>query len=272
MLGVEAIPAIVYIIFVLKVPNSPRWLILFKGDDKKAKEILKQIYSGSEISEKIRQIKESAKIKKGSIFSGKFNFQISLAFLIAFFNQLSGINFVLYYAPEILQSAGIAANDSLMSSVSIGFINLIFTMFGLRLIDKYGRRYLMKIGSVGYVISLLSIGVCFVYSLNSYLLLALILIFIASHAIGQGTVIWVFISEIFPNSVRAKGQSLGTATHWIFAAIITALTPYVIDLLGNNPGMIFYFFGFMMILQLVFVLKMMPETKGISLEEMKFRN
>jgi len=271
MLGVEAIPAIVYIIFVLKVPNSPRWLILFKGDDKKAKEILKQIYSGSEISEKIRQIKESAKIKKGSIFSGKFNFQISLAFLIAFFNQLSGINFVLYYAPEILQSAGLAANDSLMSSVSIGFINLIFTMFGLRLIDKYGRRYLMKIGSVGYVISLLSIGVCFVYSLNSYLLLALILIFIASHAIGQGTVIWVFISEIFPNSVRAKGQSLGTATHWIFAAIITALTPYVIDLLGNNPGMIFYFFGFMMILQLVFVLKMMPETKGISLEEMKFR-
>ena len=145
-------------------------------------------------------------------------------------------------------------------------------MFGLRLIDMYGRRFLMKIGSVGYIISLISIGICFIYSLNSYLLLAFILIFIASHAIGQGTVIWVFISEIFPNSVRAKGQSFGTATHWIFAAIITAITPFVIGILGNNPGMIFYFFGFMMIFQLIFVLKMMPETKGISLEEMKFNS
>ena len=272
MLGVEAIPAIFYILFVLKVPNSPRWLILFKGEDKKAEEILRQIYPESEIKRRIKQIKDSAENKKDSIFSGLFNFQISLAFLIAFFNQLSGINFVLYYAPEILQSAGLAASDSLMSSVSIGFVNLIFTMIGLRLIDKFGRRYLMKIGSIGYIISLISIGICFIYSLNSYVLLAFILIFIASHAIGQGTVIWVFISEIFPNSVRAKGQSLGTATHWIFAALITALTTYVINMLGNNPGMIFYFFGFMMILQLVFVLKMMPETKGISLEEMKFNS
>ena len=270
MLGVEAIPAIFYILFVLKVPNSPRWLILFKGEDKKAEKILKQIYPESEIKRRIKQIKDSAENKKGSIFSGLYNFQISLAFLIAFFNQLSGINFVLYYAPEILQSAGLAASDSLMSSVSIGFVNLVFTMFGLRLIDKFGRRYLMKIGSIGYIISLISIGFCFIYSFNSYLLLAFILIFIASHAIGQGTVIWVFISEIFPNSVRAKGQSLGTATHWVFAALITALTPSVINMLGNNPGMIFYFFGFMMILQLIFVLRMMPETKGISLEDMKF--
>jgi len=272
MLGIEAIPAIFYILFVIKVPNSPRWLILFKGDEKKAKEILRQIYPDSEISKRIKQIKNSVENKTSSIFSGLFNFQISLAFLIAFFNQLSGINFVLYYAPEILQSAGLAASDSLMSSVSIGFVNLIFTMFGLRLIDKYGRRYLMKIGSIGYIISLISIGVCFIYSLNSYVLLTFILIFIASHAIGQGTVIWVFISEIFPNSIRAKGQSLGTATHWIFAALITSLTPYVINILGNNPGLIFYFFGFMMILQLVFVLRMMPETKGISLEEMKFNS
>ena len=223
MLGIEAIPAIFYILFVIKVPNSPRWLILFKGDEKKAKEILKQIYPDSEISMRIKQIKNSVVNETSSIFSGLFNFQISLAFLIAFFNQLSGINFVLYYAPEILQSAGLAASDSLMSSVSIGFVNLIFTMFGLRLIDKYGRRYLMKIGSIGYIISLISIGVCFIYSLNSYVLLTFILIFIASHAIGQGTVIWVFISEIFPNSVRAKGQSLGTATHWIFAALILSL-------------------------------------------------
>jgi len=235
MLGIEAIPAIFYILFVIKVPNSPRWLILFKGDEKKAKEILRQIYPDSEISKRIKQIKNSVENKTSSIFSGLFNFQISLAFLIAFFNQLSGINFVLYYAPEILQSAGLAASDSLMSSVSIGFVNLIFTMFGLRLIDKYGRRYLMKIGSIGYIISLISIGVCFIYSLNSYVLLTFILIFIASHAIGQGTVIWVFISEIFPNSVRAKGQSLGTATHWIFAALITALTPYP-EVIVEIPG------------------------------------
>ena len=169
MLGIEAIPAIFYILFVIKVPNSPRWLILFKGDEKKAKEILRQIYPDSEISKRIKQIKNSVENKTSSIFSGLFNFQISLAFLIAFFNQLSGINFVLYYAPEILQSAGLAASDSLMSSVSIGFVNLIFTMFGLRLIDKYGRRYLMKIGSIGYIISLISIGVCFIYSLNSFL-------------------------------------------------------------------------------------------------------
>ena len=130
----------------------------------------------------------------------------------------------------------------------------------------------MKIGSIGYIISLISIGFCFIYSLNSYVLLIFILIFIASHAIGQGTVIWVFISEIFPNSVRAIGQSIGTETHWVFAALMTAITPYVINILNNNPGMIFYFFGFMMILQLVFVLKMMPETKGISLEEMKFNS
>ncbi len=272
MLGIEAVPALIYILFVLRVPNSPRWLILFRGDELKAKEILLQIYPESEISDRVAQIKNSVEKKSSSIFSGAFNFQISLAFFIAFFNQLSGINFVLYYAPEILQSAGLAASDSLISSVSIGFVNLIFTMFGLRLIDKYGRRYLMKIGSVGYIVSLISIGVCFIYSLNSYLLLSFILVFIASHAIGQGTVIWVFISEIFPNSLRAKGQSLGTATHWIFAALITALTPYVINLLGNNPGLIFYFFGGMMVLQLFFVLQIMPETKGISLEKMKFNS
>jgi len=271
MLGIEAIPAFIYMIFVFYIPNSPRWLILFKKDKKAAQIVLSQIYQPSIVDQKIEEI-EKANLNKSkeNLFSKSYSFPILLAFMIAFFNQLSGINFVLYYAPEILESAGLATSDSLSSSVSIGFINLVFTMLGLRLIDEYGRKYLMFIGSIGYIISLFSIGVCFLYSLNSSLLLFFILLFVASHAIGQGTVIWVFISEIFPNNIRAKGQSLGTATHWVFAALITAITPYVINVLGNNPGMIFYFFGFMMILQLIFVIKIMPETKGISLEKMKF--
>ena len=191
------------------------------------------------------------------------------SFLISFFNQLSGINFVLYYAPQILESAGFGTSDSLMSSISIGFINLLFTLIGVRLIDSFGRKFLMYVGSFGYIISLISIGSCFLLELNSNILLTFILLFVASHATGQGAVIWVFISEIFPNSVRAKGQSFGSGIHWVFAAIITAITPYVIDLLGNNPGLIFFFFGLMMVFQLIFVYRTMPETRKTSLEKMK---
>jgi MFS family permease len=156
-----------------------------------------------------------------------------------------------------------------MSSISIGFINLIFTLIGVRLIDSFGRKFLMFIGSIGYIVSLISIGSCFILNLNSDILLLFILLFVASHAVGQGAVIWVFISEIFPNSVRAKGQSFGAGIHWIFAALITALTPFVIDLLGNNPGIIFFFFGVMMVFQLLFVYRAMPETRKTSLEKMK---
>ena len=271
MLGIEAIPAFFYIISVLSVPKSPRWLILFRDDIGSARKILSQIYHEKEVENKILKIKNSIINKKSEkLFSGTFNYQIKLAFLLSFFNQLSGINFVLYYAPEILQTAGFGTSDSLMSSISIGFINLIFTLIGLRLIDNYGRRNLMFIGSIGYIISLFTIGICFVYQLDSFILLFFILVFVASHAIGQGTVIWVFLSEIFPNHMRASGQSFGTAVHWIFAALITASTPIVINLLGNNPGMVFYLFAIMMIFQLLFVVKMMPETKGISLDKMNF--
>ena len=271
MLGIEAIPAFIYILSVLGVPKSPRWLILFKNDIDSARKILTLIYDKKEIQNKIEEIQNSINNKKSeNLFSGVFNHQIKLAFLLAFFNQLSGINFVLYYAPEILQTAGFATSDSLMSSVSIGFVNLIFTLVGLRLIDNYGRKNLMFIGSIGYIISLFTIAICFIYQLDHFVLLFFILIFISSHAIGQGTVIWVFISEIFPNHMRARGQSFGSAVHWIFAALITAVTPTVINILGNNPGMVFYGFGIMMILQLIFVIKMMPETKGISLEKINF--
>ena len=206
-------------------------------------------------------------------FRKKYNRVLWLGFLIAFFNQLSGINFVLYYAPEILEQAGLGGEESLFNSIAIGIVNLVFTIIGLRLIDKLGRRQLILIGSVGYIVSLLMVGVCFQMSLNSTILLIFICMFIASHAIGQGAVIWVFISEIFPNRVRSYGQSWGTSTHWVFAALITLVTPFFIDknegIFKNNLEIIYYFFAGMMVLQLLWAIFKMPETKGVSLEELE---
>ena len=190
----------------------------------------------------------------------------------AFFIQLSCINFILYYAPELLELAGLGGKDSLFNSISIGIINMLFTFIGLYFIDRMGRRMLMYIGSVGYIVSLAMTAFCFYADLDPVLLLTSILIFIASHAVGQGAVIWVFISEIFPNEVRAKGQSLGTGTHWVFAALITLFTPIFIDkeegIFGENPWPVFGFFALMMVLQLLFVKALMPETKGKTLEEL----
>jgi len=277
MLGVEAIPALIYTLLVISIPNSPRWLVLQKGDDEGALATLKLIYTDAQAHEKLADIKAHNPVNavKEKLFSGNYKTPLILAFLIAFFNQLSGINFVLYYAPEILERAGLAAQESLFSSISIGIVNLIFTFVGVWLIDKLGRKQLMKIGSIGYIISLGMVGWCFYTGASSVLLLTFILVFIASHAIGQGAVIWVFISEIFPNKVRAFGQSWGTGTHWIFAAIITLITPIFLDadkgIFKDNPWPIFMFFAGMMVLQLLFVLFMMPETKGVSLEELSDR-
>jgi len=275
MLGVEAIPAFLYVLMVLRVPNSPRWLALKRKDDEGALKVLNILYDKEGALNKLNEIKQDlvSKIKGEGLFQKKYSRVLWLGFMIAFFNQLSGINFVLYYAPEILERAGLATQESLFSSISIGIINLIFTFVGVRLIDKLGRRQLMKIGSVGYIISLAMVGWCFYTDASSILLITFILIFIASHAIGQGAVIWVFISEIFPNQVRAYGQSWGTGTHWVFAAIITLITPLFLDsengIFKENPWPIFIFFSFMMLLQLVWVILKMPETKGVSLEELE---
>lgn len=277
MLGVEGIPAIIYTILVLKIPNSPRWLLMKNKSDEKVINSLTMLgASSAEAKERLTQIKASlvdtVKSRKERLFSGKYNKPLVLAFLLAFFNQLSGINFVLYYAPEILERAGLASGESLFSSIAIGVINLVFTFVGIALIDKLGRKQLMYIGSIGYIISLAMVGWCFYSGADSILLLIFILVFIASHAVGQGAVIWVFISEIFPNKVRAYGQSWGTGTHWVFAALITLLTPTFLDaeigVFKDNPWPIFIFFSAMMVLQLLWVLFMMPETKGISLEEL----
>jgi MFS family permease len=198
-----------------------------------------------------------------------------LAFMVAFFNQLSGINFILYYAPEILERAGLAAKESLANSIAIGGTNLVFTFVGLYLIDKLGRKTLLIIGSLGYIVSLAAVAWCFSTGAGPGLLLTFLLLFIASHAIGQGAVIWVFISEIFPNNVRALGQSFGASVHWVFAALITLITPVFLDaesgIFKDNPWPIFGFFAFMMALQLVWVLTKVPETKGVSLEDLEKR-
>ncbi len=273
MLGVEGIPALLYTILVIKIPNSPRWLLLRNGEETLIKASLIQLGANKEeavtrMASLKKALSDAITSQKEKLFSGKYNKPILLAFFLAFFNQLSGINFILYYAPRILEKAGLATSESLFSSISIGVINLVFTFVGIALIDKLGRRQLMLIGSLGYIISLGMVGWCFYSGASSVLLLIFILVFIASHAVGQGAVIWVFISEIFPNKVRAAGQSWGTGTHWVFAALITLLAPIFLEMFKENPYPIFFFFAGMMVLQLLWVVFMMPETKGISLEDL----
>jgi len=279
MLGVLAVPSIIYTVMVLGVPESPRWLISKKNDLAKAKEILSTIGVANADAE-IASIIESNQHEMLSgnaaqFFNAKNKKIIALAFFIAFFNQLSGINFILYYAPEILTKIGLDEEHSLLNSIAIGGINLIFTFVGLYLIDRLGRKTLLIIGSLGYIISLGMVAYAFKTGASSVFLMTFLLLFIASHAVGQGAVIWVFISEIFPNKIRAIGQSFGASVHWVFAAIITLITPVFLDktdgLLKGAPWIIFAFLAGMMVLQLIWVLTKMPETKGVSLEELEKR-
>ncbi len=276
MLGVMAVPSIIYTIMVMGIPESPRWLLSAKNDIEAAKKVFEEIGSSNPAAE-IEQVRShvAAESTSGgaSVFQSKYSRVLWLAFLLAFFNQASGINFILYYAPEILEKAGLAAKDSLRNSIYIGGANLIFTFVGLYLIDRLGRKTLLLIGSVGYIISLSMVAYAFKTSANSEFLLAFLLMFIASHAVGQGAVIWVYISEIFPNKVRNMGASFGSSTHWVFAALITLVTPIFLDsndgIFKDNPWPIFAFFAFMMLLQLIWVLVKVPETKGVSLEELE---
>jgi sugar porter (SP) family MFS transporter len=271
MVGLEAIPAFFYCYYILKVEESPRWLVLHKKDESKAKQVLMQLNPGEDATLLVSQIKEAQQGHKTNeaFFSRKYRWPIFLAFLLAFFNQLSGINFVIYYAPRIFEMAGLGAETALLSSVGIGIVNLVFTMLGVYLIDRSGRKKLMLFGSLGYITTLSVIAWAFYANAGGEIVMFFVFGFIASHAIGQGAVIWVFISEIFPNTMRSYGQSWGTGTHWVFAALITAFTLPVIQMLGDNPWMLFAFFALMMVLQLLFTIFMMPETKEISLEELE---
>ncbi len=266
MLGVQAIPAIIYTLFVITIPESPRWLIS-QSRVEEAKKVMKIISPDQDSELLATQMEEDyADAPKENIFMKKYRFPLMLAFLVAFFNQMSGINAFLYYAPRIFGEAGLGEKTALLSSIGIGVVNMVFTLVGVNLIDKVGRKKLMFIGSIGYIISLGLVSMAFYFHWTGLAIPIFLFLFIASHAIGQGTIIWVFISEIFPNHLRASGQSFGSSTHWVLAAIIPSLIPTLFSTIG--PGTVFLVFTIAMVFQLLFVIFMMPETKGTTLEKL----
>jgi len=265
MLGIQAVPAAIYIALMFTVPKSPRWL-LSKFRNEEARKVLAIVDPQANIEVMMLEIQQSGDTSHENIFMKKYRFPLILAFLIAFFNQFSGINAFLYYAPRIFEEAGLGQNTALLSSIGIGVANLLFTLLGVALIDKLGRKLLMYIGSVGYIISLGLVSAAFYLNWGGMSVPAFLFLFIASHAIGQGAVIWVFISEIFPNHIRASGQAFGSSVHWVLAAIIPSLIPILFSTIG--PETVFLIFTIMMVFQLAFVAFLMPETKGRSLEEL----
>lgn len=273
MLGIEAIPALLYTVLSIRLPESPRWLIVHARRHDEAVAVFRQInpqFSEEQITALAESVEASRTEGDGSarFFSRRLRIPIMLAFLLAFFNQLSGINAVLYFAPRIFEWTGLARDAALLQSVGIGITNLFATYLGVYLIDRAGRRTLLYIGSVGYITSL---GLCaWAFHTQNYAIVpACIFAFIAAHAVGQGAVIWVLLSEIFPNRQRAAGQAFGSSTHWFFAAALTLAFPKMAEALP--PAMIFGFFSFMMCLQLIWVKLMVPETKNVPLEEMQKR-
>jgi len=273
MLGVAAFPSILYTVMCFGLPESPRWLIGRKGDRASGLKVLQLIQpdsSASELETKADEIQAASaqNVTTERFWTRRLRVPILLAFLVAFFNQLSGINAILYFAPRIFQLTGLEAKAALLQSVGIGITNLIFTFVGLWLIDRLGRRTLLYIGSFGYIASLGLTAWAF-FTGHYSIVPACIFGFIAAHAVGQGTVIWVLISEIFPNRHRAEGQALGSFTHWMFAALLTTLFPKMVSAFA--PGYIFLFFCGMMVLQLIWVKTMVIETKGVPLEQVQKR-
>jgi len=268
MMGVQAIPSVIYVLLIISIPKSPRWLLSkFKNEEaRKVLQIMGQEADYENMKKEIEIDNNNATLADDNIFLKKYRTPLVLAFLMAFFNQLSGIYAFLYYSSRIFQEAGLGESTALLSSIGIGVVNLIFTLLGVFLIDKLGRKILMYIGSLGYIVSLSLVAMAFFFQWEGITVPVFLFVFIAAHAIGQGAVIWVFISEIFPNHLRASGQSFGSTTHWVLAAIIPSLIPYLFSTVG--PGVVFMFFAVMMVFQLLFVRFMMPETKGISLEEL----
>lgn len=273
MLGVAAFPSIAYTLLCLLIPESPRWLLGRPGGRTRGVEVLKLIEpeaTPAEIEARAGEILSASSTRHASsgFWTRRLRRPITLAILIAFFNQLSGINAILYFAPRIFELTGLGQKAALLQSVGIGITNLIFTFVGLWLIDRLGRRTLLFIGSFGYIISLGLVSWAF-FTQHYGIVPVCIFAFIAAHAVGQGAVIWVFISEIFPNRDRASGQALGSFTHWIFAALLTTFFPGMVTAFA--PGWVFLFFGGMMVLQLLWVWLRVPETKGVPLEEMEQR-
>lgn len=279
MFGVMALPAAIFLALLFTVPETPRWLMSV-GRDAEGEEVARRLATtDAEADQVIHDIHSALNAAENApnvpFFTRGHAKVILLAFTIAMFNQLSGINAVLYYAPEVMRQAGAAQNTAFLMSVGVGAMNLVATMAALTVIDKIGRRKLMLVGSIGYIISLGFLSwVMFYYAghydaTSSWLVLAGLMVFIAAHAFGQGAVIWVFISEIFPNRIRGRGQALGSLTHWVFAWITSTAFPAVIAVLGG--GVAFGIFAVCMVAQLIWVIRVMPETKGVPLEEMEHK-
>ncbi len=271
MLGVAAFPSLLYAALCVGLPESPRWLLSRRGDREAGLEVLKRIEpeaSPAELAVEADTIiaSSSEQASSGHFWTMRLRKPILLAIWIAFFNQMSGINAILYFAPRIFELTGLAAKAALLQSIGIGVTNLVFTFVGLWLIDRLGRRTLLYIGSFGYIASLGLVAWAF-FTNHLSIVPVCIFAFIAAHAIGQGAVIWVFISEIFPNRHRAEGQTLGSFTHWIFAAALTTFFPKMVS--AFPPGYVFSFFAGMMVLQLIWVKTMVPETKGVPLEQIQ---
>lgn len=267
MMGVEAFPALAYTAMVFFVPMSPRWLVSKDRVDEAAS-VLQDLGSDLNIDDLVKDHAHSQSVQglSESVLDKKYRFPLTLAILLAFFNQFSGINAFLYYAPRIFEAAGLGASTALLSGIGVGVVNLIFTLIGINLIDRLGRKTLMYWGSFGYIVSLSLVALAFAGSWGGLWVPIFLFLFIASHAIGQGTVIWVYISEVFPNHLRSSGQAWGTSTHWVLAAIIPSMVPVLFTWIGPAP--VFGFFALMMVVQLAFVRWMMPETKGVPLEEL----
>lgn len=269
MIGIEALPAIIYTILVFMLPESPRWLIAVKDNIEGAKKVFRSLYADEkDVEIQVKVIVDSQKSTDDaeSIFSKKYGIPLSLAFFIAFFNQFSGINAILYYANRIFAEAGLAEQAGALGSIGLGITNFVFTLLGMFLIDRLGRKQLLYIGSVGYILSLSIVSLCFYNNWSGMIVPISLFAFIGSHAIGQGAVIWVFISEIFPNHLRSSGQAFGSSVHWVLAAIIPSLVPILFNSIG--AATVFGIFAFMMLLQLLWVRFYVPETKGKSLEEL----
>jgi len=272
MLGIQAVPSAVFLLILRFVPESPRWLITKRGKVEEAREIFRMIdpLTADRIVAEIRKTDQEEKsiIQNDPLFSIRYRTPVMLAMLFAMFNQFSGINAIIYYSPRIFEMTGLGKSSSLLSTAGLGVINFIFTLLAMNFIDKIGRKTLMTIGSFGLIFTLAMVSYSFYQGdFNKWSVPVFLFTYIAFFAFSQGAVIWVFISEIFPGPVRARGQTLGSTTHWIMAALIAFSFPYLSEKAGG--GNTFLFFCVMMCLQLIFVWKLMPETKGRSLEQIE---
>ena len=268
MLGVQAFPAFLFFALVFLVPESPRWLVKNNQIDE-AKKVFGEI-GESDPNTAVKTILDSLHyeegMKKESVFNGRYNKPILYVVVLAMFNQLSGINAIMYYAPRIFEMTGLAKDTALLQAVSIGVTNMIFTLLAISVIDKFGRKTLLIVGSFGMVLFLGLVARAFyIQDFGGYDVMFYLVGFIAFFAFSQGAVIWVFMSEIFPNKVRSQGQTLGSFTHWIMAAVISWTFPVLAE--SENGGFYsFLLFTFMMFVHGIFVWKVLPETKGKSLE------